>query len=113
VILTLYRSRRSIFVVDPSSGASGVKARRLIEWDTWGFAPLARAAFPGRAPGVFHGCAESIAVAVVTPHFAKIVDRQSGPRLAFHGEPDGVDAETAAVLAFARQRGFKLAAESR
>ncbi len=107
--LAIYRSRHTIFTTVPSLGGSGVKARALLQWVGWSFTPVARTAVPGRIPDLFHGCEPWPGVVIKPPHFAKLVEHESGQRLVFHGEEYGVDAESAAVLAFARQRGFQLA----
>lgn len=107
--VTIHRSRRTIFSVASSSGNSGIKARTLFEWTEWSFARSARWAFAATSPDVFHGRDESVAMAVIAPHFARLVERASGLRLAFQGEEYGVDAESVASLAFSGQRGFRLA----
>jgi hypothetical protein len=110
--LTIHRSKRLIFtaVADPRH-RSGVTARRVVEWEEWSFEPNDQKGWPGREFTFFHGRTASIPLAVVAPHFAAMVDRPGGKRLAFYGDEYGVDAASVATLAFGRQKGFRVQEE--
>lgn len=101
--LTLYLSKRSLYasVGDPPRPYE-------ITWKEWSFEPTPRRKW--RLPGssIIQVRWDSVPFAIMTPHFAKLVSRPPGTRLAFAGEDYGLDAESCFNLALAKLRGFRI-----
>jgi hypothetical protein len=103
VKLIVYMAKRSISmqIGDPPRPYE-------ITWNEWSFEPRPRRRW--RLPGSLsiQTLWDPVPLAIITPHFAKLVTRPPGTRLAFAGEDYGLDAESCANIALANRRGFRL-----